>query len=567
MSRNKSFIISIIISLVFAIAPFVFILVYSGWHYPKMPVETMSDNLYYYARAVDITRGHVFIGNPYIKENKDEVSPAFFVADWFWAVPLLLGFSLQTSIIINQIFWFLVFGIFLYYLFKFFEVEEKYIPWAVALAIFIVYWYLARPVAMQVVYPVYMVWLVSFVSYLKKPQSKKYIILLGLSTTLSVYIYTYLAQIIFAIFCVLLFASFFLPFKHYRSLWFSSIMAFFLSIPFLLYTWKQIHHPLYFETMTRIGLINTHVIGTPAVFYSSVVLLSLVIVYFSRTTYSKTELLLISISSLGFLITLLSNIITGKDLELAIHIGRFTDLWSTVMLVVFLQKIHTAKIAGMPEKSISKFIILGLYAILVLFSLVLHIRIWSRVKNNLPGNDVYTAPIAWLVSNTPKQSVIFADTPLSALIPVETDDYVLFHQSAVLQIDSDFALQNRYLASRLFSGLSLQILLSDMPLYAGNGNSNHEYMTYNRDIKYCKMVHLVFWSKTCDQFQTLYSFTGQKYFSDMQERYDLFKKTPLQVLRDYNVSYIVFDKQNDKWAIPKGLKSVWSDDRFEIFQL
>lgn len=564
--RNKSFVYSVSISFVLAIAPFILIFFVSNGNYPKLPVEIVSDSMYYWSRTADVSKGNIFIGNPYIKENKNEVSPAFFLSDWLGAIPLLLGFGVQTSIIINQIFWFLVFGVFLYYLFKFFDVSQKYIPWAVSFVTLSVYWYLSRPVAMQVIYPIFLLWLVSFGAYLKNPKSRKNIILLGLATALSAYAYTYLAQIIFAVFCVALIATFFPRFKEHRSLWFSAPIAGLLSIPFLLYTWKQIHHPLYFETMARIGLIHTRMIGTPAVWYSLLVILSLILVYSYRDKFSNAELYLIVPFSLGLIISTLSNVLTGIDLETALHVGRFVELWSAIMLWVIFQKFQ--------KGSFCKTFLFGLYVVLFIGSLLLQLRVWGDmpkvINNHLFNNEPYNEAIDWLKNNAPKESIILADDSLSGFIPIMTEDYLLFHPHASLQIDSDQAVQDRYLASRIFQDLSLEDIKNDMPKYAGNGLAAHRYMVYNRNVKVCRWLHLDLFGKNCGEIQTSSSFTGEKYFSDMKKRYDLFKKTPLSVLQKYNVSYVVLDKQEDTWTIPKEITQgspVFNSDRFEIFMI
>ena len=106
-----------------------------------------------------------------------------------------------------------------------------------------------------------------------------------------------------------------------------------------------------------------------------------------------------------------------------------------------------------------------------------------------------------------------------------------------------------------------------MPKYAGNGLSAHRYMVYNRNVKVCRWLHLDLLGKNCGELQTSSSFAGEKYFSDMKERYDWLKKSPLSVLQKYNVSYIVLDKKNDKWILPRTFKPVWSNGRFEIYKV
>lgn len=561
--KNKNLVISICISILFAVVPFVIIFFMSSGNYPKLPVEIMDDSAYYYSRAVEISEGNFFVGNPYILENKDELSPSFFVGDWFWSIPLVLGFSIQTSIIINQIFWFIIFGIFLYYIFLLFGLEKKYISWAISFVFLFIYWYLARPVAMQVIYPVFLIWITSLILYLKEPESKRNMLFLFFSTTVSIYVYTYLAQIIFVTFSIILLSTFFQIFKKYRHLWFVSIGIFFASVPFVYYTWKQIHHPLYFETLYRIGLVNTHMLGTPALIYTSVLLLGLLLLYFFRNKFSNHELLVISSVSFGLFLATISNIFTGKDLETAVHVGRFIELWVALLLCLFIQKSW----GDFKDWNFYKLILFLMYVLFVISFFMFHFRVWTNIDSGLLINEEYYAPLEWLRNNTPVDSVVFANDRFSSYIPITTHNYVLFNPNALLQLDSDQDIKDRYLLSRIFKNLSTEDIKKDMRKYAGAGYTAHRHMVYNRNVKLCRLLHLDLLGKDCGQFETQYSLMGEEYFSDMKRQYDLFKKNPINTLKKYNVFYIVVDKNNDIWQLPKDLKLVWTDGRFEIFVL
>lgn len=561
--KNKTLVISVCISVLFAIVPFVMMFFMSGGNYPKLPVEIMDDSNYYYSRAVEISQGNLFVGNQYIKENKNELSPSFFVGDWLWSIPLILGLSIQTSIIVSQIFWFLVFGIFLYYIFLLFGVEKKYIPWATSFVFLFIYWYLARPVAMQVIFPIFLIWVTSLALYLKEPDSKRNILFLFFSTTISIYVYTYLAQIIFVTFSVLLFATFFQIFKKYLYLWFIAIGVLLASIPFVYYSWNQIQHPLYFETFYRIGLVNTHMLGTPAFMYSLVLFLSLFVLYFLRSKFNNHELLMISSISFGLLLATTSNVFTGKDLEIAVHVGRFVELWAVLLLCLFVQK----SCGDFRNWNFYKLFIFGVYVLFVISFFIFQLRVWTNVNSGLLGNEVYQVPLEWLRDNTPADSVIFANDKLSSYIPVVTHNYILFHPNILLQLDSDKNIQDRYLASRIFQKISLEDIKKDMRKYAGAGYTAHRHMVHNRSTKLCQLLKLDLLGKDCGQFETQYSLMGEEYFSDMKMEYDLFKKNPIDTLKKYNVSYVVFDKDNDIWLLPKVLKSVWTNDRFEIYKI
>lgn len=561
--KNKNFITSIVISFILAVLPFIIIFFLSNGKYPVVPVEIVDDSAYYYSRAVESAQGNPFIGNPYIRENNQELSLSFFVADWLWSLPLFLGFPIQGSIIVSQVLWFLIFGMFLYYLFLLFDLEKKYVPLAILFVFLSVYWYLARPVAMQVVFPVFVIWLSSFVLFIKNPKSKKSTIFLILTTALSIYVYTYLAQVVFVVLLLILIAAFSSHFKKFRTIWYVGIGSFLLSIPFLVYTWKQINHPLYLETLSRIGLVNTRMIGISAIFYVSIVVLGLIIIFMSKERYSDTELFFIVPVSLGLVGATISNVITGRDLELAVHLGRFIELWSVILLCVMTKKLFT----GTEEINFKKLFSQLIYLFFIIYFIIFQIRVWSILDKNLLSKEAYSNPLNWINENLPKNSIVFANDSFSGYIPIMTENYVLFHPNALLQIDSDKNIQNRYLVSRLFNNLELENIKNDMRKYAGAGHTAHRHMVHNRNVKFCKMLRLELTGKDCGQFETQYSIVGEKYFIDMENQYNLFRKNPADTLKEYGVNYVVYDKQNDKWSIPKFLELIWTDGRFEIFMV
>lgn len=548
-----------------AVLPFVAIYFISDFHYPKLPIEIADDSLYYYSRATDIARGDYFLGNPYIKEHKNDITPAFFVADWIWSAPLFLGFSLPVSIIFNQILWFLIFGVLLFLFFVNFRIDKKHIPMLVFFVTIFVYWYLARPISMQIVYPVFVFWLLAFILYLKNSKSFKNIVLLGFATAVSLYIYTYLAQIIFVATLCLLFISFFKKFRDYKTAWISGILAFIFSIPFIFHTLSQIKHPLYFETMYRIGLVNTYTIGFSALIYILLVFSSLALIFFQRNKYSDKEFIFVIFLSISLVITAISNVFTGKDLETAVHIGRFVELWFAIIFSISVYRFFLGQNGNKEKKFFIFFIVLCL--VFVFYFLIYQAIIWGNMKADLLRREVYYKPLVWLRENTPKNSVVFSNDNFSSYMPIMTSNYVLFHPNALLYMMSDQEIKERYLVSRIFDRIDLNGIKNDMRKYAGAGYTAHRHMTYNRSVKICRLFRLEMFGKNCGEFKTQYSVVGEKYFEDMKIRYDLLKKNPIQTLKKYDISYVLIDKKNDKWVLPTSFKPIWLDNRFEIYQI
>jgi hypothetical protein len=304
-------------------------------------------------------------------------------------------------------------------------------------------------------------------------------------------------------------------------------------------------------------------IGSSAIFYVFVVALGLIIVYFSRDKYLREELHVIIPVSLGLIVATMSNVFTGKDLEVAVHIGRFVELWAVILLCVMTQKLCI----GDRKVSLKNRFPLAVYVLLIASFLVFQVRVWCNINSEILNEQKYSGALNWIKINAPEDSVIFANDLFSSYIPVVTSSYVLFHPNALLQIDSDENIKDRYLVSRVFQDLKLEDIKMDMRKYAGAGYTAHRHMVHNRNVKACTMLHLNLIGKDCGQFETPYSLRGEKYFIDMESKYILFKKNKTDTLNEYSVDYIIFDTDSDKWSIPQSFKKVWSDGRFEIYTI
>ena len=123
--------------------------------------EYIEDSSYYYARVNDVVRGNLLVGNPYFMEHKDSISPAFFLSDWFASIPFILKMPFNFGVLFNIIFWSEVFVLTLYFLFRRFGVSEIQSSIFSFLTYLQVFWLFVRPVAMQVIFPGYALFLLS----------------------------------------------------------------------------------------------------------------------------------------------------------------------------------------------------------------------------------------------------------------------------------------------------------------------------------------------------------------------------------------------------------------------
>jgi hypothetical protein len=184
--KRKEFFILIVIVTIFSLLPGIqMIREAHGWR--GVIPEYTTDATFYLTRIVQVNHGYPFIGNPYIWEYRNAPALSFFFADWLAAIPLLFS-SLTASVFFNLVIWSILFSIAAYILFLRLDLK----PWestvAAILSYFQVYWLMIRPVAMQTVFPVFILFLLAYVLWFRKP-SLKLAIFLGISTA---FIFLYL---------------------------------------------------------------------------------------------------------------------------------------------------------------------------------------------------------------------------------------------------------------------------------------------------------------------------------------------------------------------------------------
>ncbi len=201
----------------------------------------------------------------------------------------------------------------------------------------------------------------------------------------------------------------------------------------------------------------------------------------------------------------------------------------------------------------------------LLFLLRYQINVFGRINGSLLEDQRYSSALSWLKDNTEKNSVILANDSISAYIPMLTDNYILFNHYVGFHIMSDYEVEERYLVSRMFSGLTKEQLKTDFRKYAGVGNSIHQVNFINRKIRICLKLKSILTNLNCGNLISVYDMKGESYFDALMERYYVIKKDPKKFLDMYRVSYVVVDKQKDVYLLPKAYKLIWSSEDFSVF--
>lgn len=583
MALNMVKKIFILTALIVAIVPAVFVLQKAGGleNWQGVPSQGITDSLYYYARMHEVSDGHPLIGNPYIFEYREAYSPAFFLPDVITAMPLLFGIPFNVAIWINVFIWSFVFLFFAYRLLTLLHVSER---WATAWSIFLYlgsYSFMLRPTVMQTILPLFLFFLITLIQFLYEPLSKKRALWLASASALTFYFYNYLAFVVF-----LTFAFIFLwflvskQFKALRALMMTGVYTSLLLIPFGIYSLMQMSGPMYRETLSRIGLVYTHIPAMEAFFFGRWIVIGVCALvalwfFFPKKEGKDTERKIFWISTgCALFVGLFLNVITGVELSLGIHIGRFVMPWMILLLGVFLYEWYFSYTRRSRNVTLLGHTVIGVFVLFLLMGTVRNIpRALSFFEFDNRGYTIaelqaYGGPLAWLESNLPEESVIWSNMSIAGYVPIMTKHYTLFHVGATLHAISEEELEERYLLWRSLEPMTITEVKRDFNLYAGAGRHKELPLAQNNRALFCNMLSRFIDMGECPQKTDAIALQGEPYFERLAERFALVKANQADLLRKYNVSYLIVDTRYDTTdaQIPES-SAVYADGRFLIFPI
>lgn len=400
-----------------------------------------TDSRYYYARIREVVDGYPLIGNPYVYEYRNEYSPAFFLPDIISAMPMLLGLPFNLGLTVNVFVWSLIFLLLSFKLFRELNVEKRWAFLSTVLAYLSVYSFMLRPTVMQIVYPAFLAFLIVLIKFLKEPEERKRIIWLAGVSAGTFYIYSYLSYIVlFSLAFIFLWYLLKKRSIELKSLLKVAALSVIILIPFGIYTWAQIGGTYYFETLTRIGLIYTHRPAIEALFYGRWIVIALgvlgLLYFFSNKDKDGESIQTIFWFSTGMalLVSLVLNVITGIEMELAIHIGRFIILWMVLVLGISVPELYRLWRSGTRNY---KFWIAGILIMLfsagVLRNIPRGLGFFSeRATRGVAELQSYALPLKWLDENILEESVIWSNESIGEYVPIMTKHYPYYFHGAKL---------------------------------------------------------------------------------------------------------------------------------------
>lgn len=537
-----------------------------------------TDSKYYYARVHEVTDGHPFIGNPYAYEHRDAFSPAFFLPDIVSAVPILLGVPFTLAILINIFVWSFIFLMLSFTLLRLLRMPKGWaVLWSV-LAYACSYSFMLRPTVMQIVYPAFLLFLVALLKFLYEPLKRHRAVWLSFAAAVTFYTYSYLSYIVLLTFVFLFFWLLFMRrFREFRVLITAGIYTAFLLIPFGIYTLLQMGDPNYFEMFSRIGLVYTHIPSIETFYYGRWVVIGLAVfgllwAFFPKKEEGNGERNVFWMATGAALLgALFLNVITGVELTLGVHIGRFVIPFMVFLLGVGLYEWYYAKPSNIGANTTSaKYILVALLLAGLSIGVVKNIPRGADFSGfNNRGETIadvqpYASPLWWLEQNVPEQSVIWANESISEYLPIMTRHYPLFTSQAGLHSISSQELENRYLLSRSMSAVTIEDLKRDFGQYAGAGPFELQPLAENQRAWLCKTIARFIGTRECPSYTDPIALRGEDYFKTLMQRFEITKKNQAALLQEFNVTYLIIDRVHDEVGNISLKEAVYDDGRFVI---
>ena len=171
-AENKKYLAWLSITVLFlSLLPVVDTIVNIGSEWKGVPPSYTDDN-YYYVRMKEVVDGQPMLGNPYLKEHAQDIAATWVFPDWIYAFPLLLGFPFFTAISINFSLWSLTLSFLLYLFLRRVGLPGMWSAFGTFFCYTQIYIFVLRPISMQLVFPVFMAYLLAWFAWQEQPKKK-----------------------------------------------------------------------------------------------------------------------------------------------------------------------------------------------------------------------------------------------------------------------------------------------------------------------------------------------------------------------------------------------------------
>jgi len=544
------------------------------------PVYTDED--YFYARMKEVNDGHPLIGNPYFYEHQDDLAPTFFVPDWLAAIPLILGASLPVALAVNFSLWSLIFALLAFILLLALRLHKSIAVLGAFLLYIQSYIWILRPVSLQQVFPFFLLFILAALYWYRAPRGRSTKVLLAVAVAIPFYLYVYLWQIVVSALLVLV--ATLLARKDWmrlRHLALPSALAALLALPACIYTILQFKSPFYWQMAERISLVYTH-LPTAEVVYSGgwvvFTLLTFFLVWKWKNVSDEDIPTFVILSAIGIALVgvQISNVVTGKEVETAVHVKRFIVPWLGVSFAAIVALLARSA-PGSTRRPMLRVAVLACVAMLGIANIYFAPNFpsfFASAARDARAREIQmlAAPLHYLEQAESKPVVVWVTDPESTFanyLPALTKHYVLYSHPGMWHLVGNDEIMERYLAASYLRPVTRESLFADLRAYAGPAAFAHRANTVNRGVKLCRLLQLGRLGYSCGDLVTPEGLLGDAYFDNLIHKNDTQIRPRInELLARYHVSYLATTEPLSPALIRLfGVTLAYQDSRYLIYRL
>lgn len=519
-----------------------------------------SDDMYYGARAQEVIDGHPRLVNPYLAEHKDGQPLQFWIPDYLVTAPLhALGVPVPALHYIFDFVFPVVLTLLTYWI-GWLLTKNKWLALLMPIVFHggVFLGLFGRPVSPQFVFVFCLSVLGGVLRYIQTQQAK-WLWVVALSTGFLFHAYTYywtFYVVVFGVFAVWALVQF----RHVFPIWKligTWMVGALIGIPYFMQLVSSRSLPGYEETLTRLGMLQTH-------FPSGIMIVGIggmLTVFFVIALWKKwlqiTPISALMLSGvIGSVIVTNHHIVTGQNLEFSSHYWPIAAFWFGFSALVLFAKL---------KQTIPQLSHRWIMPVLVVLSVVVTLPMTKDVVARQLGfseKEVrwqqYGDVIDWLNTNTVKDEVVFVNKELGEIIPIHTHNNVWFTRWANLHFMTDVEVWERFVTNNYWEEFSEEFVRKNERSIFGTAFINH----YNHIQQQNKLKRV--FGATEKQIERY----PQERIAEFMTFASAQQQTPLpELLSQYQLDYIIWDTvANPEWEIDSlGLAQVATIGQFNIY--
>ena len=514
--------------------------------------QIVDDQLYYMARVQDVMDGHPTLSNAYVLEHKGGLPQQTFLAeDFLGGTFLLLHLDVAQGVELTTVVCSMLAFLLTYAILELLTRRRGVALGVTSVLLFGIFpTMFMRFVSPQVNFLFWLSLCYLFLRLVREPVRRRDVALASINFGLLFYLYPYYWTY-YVVWIFLLIAAF--AWKQRviaRRFFVVGCGAFILALPYFFLSWKMSHLPVYAETLTRLGLVRSHLpTGIPtAMMCAGVVVIVGLFVYRRETEANRAMALWCLTSVMAALIAGNQQLITGQNLEFSSHYYQ----QSVFMCVFALTFVLVECSSWFRARRWSLRALLLVCALVILLGL----HAWAITLLTIAPEDRnaqrYALVFSWLHENAQKDEVVYADEQLSEYIPVYTSANVLFARNANLFILSDQETIDRWIVNNYFSDINDTFLFATMRSFFG--------VRYIDQVGQAKQWNPVLRRLGLSEEPTQYLPTTET--RALVTRASELQSLPFSDnLKRYRVDYIVQDRRLDPgWDVRRTAGVSWVED-------